>query len=258
MRELRVLLRFSKDDVRYVGTIAQDGPRVWFEYDPGFIRPGGWRSHRCDCPCRGRGWSSTASHRVRPSRASSTTSSPSPSMFGPISRISNASVRFLRRQPMRSSARPPGWVPEEIGERPTIPSLMSGPAAAPIWLAPHGPGGFPGSETSCDDSGKEPPNSHSTPTCRMSSRITADTRGKVLGEHRLAIGVDHGRAKPHPGGPIRQKHLLDLPRRDEIAGRGGGEGEEEGAAAHGRLGREDLLISQHSTGSRNVSAPPSF
>lgn len=33
MRELRVRLRFAPDDVRDVGTLAQDGRRVWFEYD---------------------------------------------------------------------------------------------------------------------------------------------------------------------------------------------------------------------------------
>ncbi|MBW2257594.1 MAG: type II toxin-antitoxin system HipA family toxin [Deltaproteobacteria bacterium] len=36
MRELRVLLRFSGADVRHVGTLAEDGHRVWFEFDPAF------------------------------------------------------------------------------------------------------------------------------------------------------------------------------------------------------------------------------
>lgn len=36
MRELRVLLRFASDDVREVGTLAEDGQRVWFEYDSSF------------------------------------------------------------------------------------------------------------------------------------------------------------------------------------------------------------------------------
>ena len=36
MRELRVLLRFARDDVREVGTLAEDGHRVWFEYNGSF------------------------------------------------------------------------------------------------------------------------------------------------------------------------------------------------------------------------------
>lgn len=36
MRELRVLLRFAETDVRAVGTLVEDGPRVWFEYDASF------------------------------------------------------------------------------------------------------------------------------------------------------------------------------------------------------------------------------
>ena len=36
MRELRVHLRFSEADVRGVGTLAEDGRQVWFEYDPEF------------------------------------------------------------------------------------------------------------------------------------------------------------------------------------------------------------------------------
>lgn len=36
MRELRVLLRFSEQDVRPVGTLAEERRRVWFEYDVGF------------------------------------------------------------------------------------------------------------------------------------------------------------------------------------------------------------------------------
>lgn len=34
MRELRVALRFADDDVRPVGTLAEDGRRTWFEFDP--------------------------------------------------------------------------------------------------------------------------------------------------------------------------------------------------------------------------------
>ncbi|MFK7928758.1 MAG: hypothetical protein AB8H79_11265 [Myxococcota bacterium] len=41
MRELRVRLRFSPADVREVGTLAQEGRRVWFEYDPALVRAGG-------------------------------------------------------------------------------------------------------------------------------------------------------------------------------------------------------------------------
>lgn len=33
MRELRVQLRFAPDDVRPVGTLAEDGRRIWFEFD---------------------------------------------------------------------------------------------------------------------------------------------------------------------------------------------------------------------------------
>ncbi len=36
MRELRVHLRFSEAEVHSVGTLADDGHRVWFEYDPAF------------------------------------------------------------------------------------------------------------------------------------------------------------------------------------------------------------------------------
>lgn len=36
MRELRVLLRFTEADVLRVGTLVEDGPHVWFEYDVGF------------------------------------------------------------------------------------------------------------------------------------------------------------------------------------------------------------------------------
>ncbi len=36
MKELRVLLRFSDDDVRHVGTLAEDGQRVWFEFSVAF------------------------------------------------------------------------------------------------------------------------------------------------------------------------------------------------------------------------------
>ena len=35
MRELRVALRFGPDDERDVGTLAEDGARLWFEYAPG-------------------------------------------------------------------------------------------------------------------------------------------------------------------------------------------------------------------------------
>jgi serine/threonine-protein kinase HipA len=38
MRELRVRLRFDDDDVRDVGTLVEDGRRVWFEYAPAFVR----------------------------------------------------------------------------------------------------------------------------------------------------------------------------------------------------------------------------
>lgn len=37
MRELRVRLRFSDVDVRDVGTLVEDGLRVWFEYDAVFL-----------------------------------------------------------------------------------------------------------------------------------------------------------------------------------------------------------------------------
>jgi hypothetical protein len=42
VRELRVLLRFWEQDVRPVGTLAEERRRVWFEYDAGFAggRPG--------------------------------------------------------------------------------------------------------------------------------------------------------------------------------------------------------------------------
>lgn len=40
MRELRVRLRFAVDDVRDVGTLAEDGRRVWFEFDPAFVAGG--------------------------------------------------------------------------------------------------------------------------------------------------------------------------------------------------------------------------
>ena len=41
MRELRVSLRFAPDDVRPVGTLAEDGRRLWFEFadDPPDISP---------------------------------------------------------------------------------------------------------------------------------------------------------------------------------------------------------------------------
>jgi serine/threonine-protein kinase HipA len=40
VRELRVLLRFSEATVRPVGTLAEDGHRVWFEYEPAFSAGG--------------------------------------------------------------------------------------------------------------------------------------------------------------------------------------------------------------------------
>ena len=40
MRELRVRLRFSATDVRDVGTLAEDGRRVWFAYDEAFRAAG--------------------------------------------------------------------------------------------------------------------------------------------------------------------------------------------------------------------------
>ncbi len=40
MRELRVVLRFSGADTREVGTLAEDGRRVWFEYEPAFAAGG--------------------------------------------------------------------------------------------------------------------------------------------------------------------------------------------------------------------------
>lgn len=40
MRELRVRLTFSSTDVREVGTLAEDGRRVWFEFDPSFRSSG--------------------------------------------------------------------------------------------------------------------------------------------------------------------------------------------------------------------------
>lgn len=40
MRELRVHLRFSAADTRPVGTLAEEGRRVWFEYDLGYLASG--------------------------------------------------------------------------------------------------------------------------------------------------------------------------------------------------------------------------
>jgi serine/threonine-protein kinase HipA len=40
MRELRVRLQFSASDLRDVGTLAEGGHRVWFEYDPLFANSG--------------------------------------------------------------------------------------------------------------------------------------------------------------------------------------------------------------------------
>ena len=40
MKELRVRLQFSASELRDVGTLAEDGQRVWFEYDPLFAASG--------------------------------------------------------------------------------------------------------------------------------------------------------------------------------------------------------------------------
>jgi serine/threonine-protein kinase HipA len=40
LRELQVRLRFSPDDVRDVGTLAERGREVWFEYTPSFVAGG--------------------------------------------------------------------------------------------------------------------------------------------------------------------------------------------------------------------------
>lgn len=40
MRELKVSLRFSPEDTREVGVLAEDGRRVWFEFSPGFAAGG--------------------------------------------------------------------------------------------------------------------------------------------------------------------------------------------------------------------------
>lgn len=40
MRELRVRLRFDEHDLRDVGTLVEDGRRVWFAYDPAFVAGG--------------------------------------------------------------------------------------------------------------------------------------------------------------------------------------------------------------------------
>jgi serine/threonine-protein kinase HipA len=40
LKELQVRLHFSASDLRDVGTLAEDGQRVWFEYDPAFAAGG--------------------------------------------------------------------------------------------------------------------------------------------------------------------------------------------------------------------------
>jgi serine/threonine-protein kinase HipA len=40
VRELHVRLRLADDDLREVGTLVEDGPRVWFEFDRAYAASG--------------------------------------------------------------------------------------------------------------------------------------------------------------------------------------------------------------------------